>query len=179
MTSYAATVIWTVNATGDLGQTLSGTFTYDASLGTNSGTSVTDVNLSLSGGSNASLNVTGITKAGASGTWDLVGRGENASWGAPPYGGIYLSLSWPGNGPYNSVLTDAGGTYDLVTTGGSASRMFWGNGNSISGFSYFTAGTITSPGVSAVPLPAGGALLLTGVAGFAALRRRKTRRAQV
>ena len=136
---HAAVVTWTVDAVGDLGQTVTGTFDNDASLGTGSAVSVTNVDIQVSGGSSPSTTTAHWTANSASATYDLSGNTPNAS-----FSDVLLLLSWPNGGPLNSVLTDAGGTYDLDSTGPGASRMVLINNNIFIGESFIT-GTISAP----------------------------------
>ena len=136
---HAAVVTWTVDAVGDLGQTVTGTFDNDASLGTGSAVSVTNVDIQVSGGSSPSTTTAHWTANSASATYDLSGNTPNAS-----FSDVLLLLSWPNGGPLNSVLTDAGGTYYLDSTGPGASRMVLINNNIFIGESFIT-GTISAP----------------------------------
>ena len=163
---HAAPLTWTVDAVGDLGQIVAGTFDYDASLCGNSGACVTALDIHVSGGSNPLATTADYTIADKtlSGTYDLALNTPNAN-----ISDVLLLLSWPIGGPNFSVLTDAGGTYALDTTGGGASRMVWINNNVLIGESFITSGTVSASPV--VPAPSALLLMASGLVGLVAIRR--------
>ena len=161
--AHAVPVQWTLsNAVFDDGGTASGSFVFDAATNDYSNIAISTV-AGTSGSAFTYANIPPVFFKnpgqffGVSATGDLTGAGQ-----------LFLNFSGP--------MTDAGGTLDIVLS--SSSQAVCSNADCTfisTPFQRFVSGSIVSSPVSAVPLPAGLALGLTGMAAFGAARRRGRR----
>lgn len=88
------------------------------------------------------------------------------------FSGLFLSLDLS----LDSIVDDTGsGAYNFLLSNGAAFNPFDRNVQLLAAGAFSGSATIST--VAAVPLPAGGVLLLTGLAGMAGFNRRKKRAA--
>lgn len=96
---------------------------------------------------------------------NIVGNGFSVSGGEIVSANILLNFSDPTVGGTQLRFNQGTGNNHLIWNGGSGPQVGIGNQGGFSGATFAQ--------VSAVPLPAGGLLLLSAIGGVAALKRRK------
>ena len=149
----------TIAASGDFSLTAVGTFDINVAFGSNfSNADISNVSIFVSGNS-----VDDFTASASIGT-----NGSISSQGQVSFFDFNLGTV-PSNSNFSCFTDDCGGGFLIATGPGGGAFTSYGNSTA----ALAALNSATSLAVSAVPLPAGGLLLISGLAGIAGLNRRK------